>query len=282
LVWADNAIPNKNWLEVTVKASTTTTGLAADDVFYFGNAIGETGNSGSNTNVDATDELAARNNPRNSLSPFGFATVTNVHDFNKDRSVNATDELIARNNPANTLAGRLNLIDLTGVMLSAPAPSPVIDESAPVMQSAPLSLAAPIPLAVEAQDPMVTALAEDPTEPSSSTLYAPIASNISKAMLPSESFLQNSSQWLVLSSAHTLANLVNAFKASTGLDKVHSDVWASFDLTDHGDADFYADDDSYCHEIAMNLQQQKNARTTKRDKTEWFSEAQIDAVLDTI
>ncbi len=117
IVWADNAIPNKNWLEVTVKASLTTTGLATDDVFYFGNSIGETGNSVSNTNVDATDEIAARNNPKNSL--LGFATVTNVHDFNKDRSVNATDELIARNNPANTLAGRLNLIDLTAFTLTS-------------------------------------------------------------------------------------------------------------------------------------------------------------------
>jgi outer membrane protein assembly factor BamB len=39
-IWADKAIPNKNWLQVTVKADPAT-GLAADDVFYFGNTIGE-------------------------------------------------------------------------------------------------------------------------------------------------------------------------------------------------------------------------------------------------
>jgi hypothetical protein len=39
-VWADKAIPNKNWVQVTVK-SHPNTGLAADDVFYFGNTIGE-------------------------------------------------------------------------------------------------------------------------------------------------------------------------------------------------------------------------------------------------
>jgi hypothetical protein len=39
-IWADSAIPNKNWLQVTVKAGANT-GLAADDVFYFGNTIGE-------------------------------------------------------------------------------------------------------------------------------------------------------------------------------------------------------------------------------------------------
>jgi hypothetical protein len=39
-VWADKAIPNKNWLQVTVKEHPNT-GLAADDVFYFGNTVGE-------------------------------------------------------------------------------------------------------------------------------------------------------------------------------------------------------------------------------------------------
>ena len=39
LIWPDNAI-EKRWLQVTVQA-TATTGLAANDVFYFGNAIGD-------------------------------------------------------------------------------------------------------------------------------------------------------------------------------------------------------------------------------------------------
>ena len=39
--WADNAIPNRNWLQVTVKEHAAT-GLAVDDVFYFGNSAGET------------------------------------------------------------------------------------------------------------------------------------------------------------------------------------------------------------------------------------------------
>jgi predicted neuraminidase len=39
-IWADKAIPNKNWLQVTVKEHPNT-GLAADDVFYFGNTVGE-------------------------------------------------------------------------------------------------------------------------------------------------------------------------------------------------------------------------------------------------
>jgi parallel beta-helix repeat protein len=39
-VWADKAIPNKNWVQVTVKQHANT-GLTADDVFYFGNTVGE-------------------------------------------------------------------------------------------------------------------------------------------------------------------------------------------------------------------------------------------------
>ena len=55
LVWADNAITGE-WLQVTVK---TTLGLAADDVFYFGNAPGESGNDSDNTFVDVSDFAGA-------------------------------------------------------------------------------------------------------------------------------------------------------------------------------------------------------------------------------
>src|SRR5205807_2441255 len=67
VVWPDGAIRNE-WLQVTVKADAAT-GLTAPDVFYFGNAIGETGNSPANAIVNATDELGARANQRNFTSP---------------------------------------------------------------------------------------------------------------------------------------------------------------------------------------------------------------------
>jgi hypothetical protein len=92
ILWADNAI-QKQWLQVILKA-TSNTGLAAADVFYFGNAIGETGNSTANAIVNATDEILARNNPA-FIPP---ATITNPYDFNRDKAVNATDQIIARNN----------------------------------------------------------------------------------------------------------------------------------------------------------------------------------------
>ena len=92
LIWADNAI-QKQWLQVRLKASDASD-LASDDVFYFGNAVGETGNSTVNAQVNAADELATRNNK----SGLGLVAITSVYDFNRDGRVNSSDELIARNN----------------------------------------------------------------------------------------------------------------------------------------------------------------------------------------
>ena len=78
------------------------TGLVSNDVFYFGNAIGETGDSAANAYVNATDQLGARNHPHTLLSP---AASYDPYDFNHDARVNATDELIARNNQTTFLTG---------------------------------------------------------------------------------------------------------------------------------------------------------------------------------
>jgi hypothetical protein len=103
LVWPDGAIRNE-WLQVTVNADAAT-GLASPDVFYFGNAIGESGNSAADTIVDMNDELAARGDPHNFRKP---AEVTNAHDYNRDGRVDATDQLLARHNATNaTTALRL-------------------------------------------------------------------------------------------------------------------------------------------------------------------------------
>ncbi len=93
LVWDDYAVINR-WLQVTVR-STARTGLAADDIFYFGNAIGEAGNSTLNAAVNATDEIAARNAEH---GPTNLATVDDPYDYNRDRLVNTTDRSIARSN----------------------------------------------------------------------------------------------------------------------------------------------------------------------------------------
>lgn len=100
LLWGTDAV-KKSWLQVRVKA-TAATGLAVDDVFYFGNAIGEVGNATADALVNATDELRIRANPRSLLNP---AAITNVYDINRDKSVNATDQLLARANVTSPLTG---------------------------------------------------------------------------------------------------------------------------------------------------------------------------------
>jgi len=98
IIFNDSTIVNQ-WLQVTVLASGNTN-LAVDDVFYFGNALAESGNSAGDARVNATDVLLTRNNPRNLLNP---APADFRYDFNRDKRVNAADMLIARNNQTHML-----------------------------------------------------------------------------------------------------------------------------------------------------------------------------------
>ena len=91
LVWPDNAIRNQ-WLQVTVKAGQST-GLENDDVFYWGNAVGETG--GDDTAVDSQDVLAVR---ANRTGPFNPAQIDNQFDLDRSGAVDSSDVLIARGN----------------------------------------------------------------------------------------------------------------------------------------------------------------------------------------
>ncbi|MBC7784738.1 MAG: hypothetical protein H7144_12950 [Burkholderiales bacterium] len=103
LIWPDGTI-KKQWLQVTLKA-TDSTGLAANDVFYFGNAVGDTmdppatpqpGNPAV-VNVNATDLSRVVNN----YSGFTLVSLTNVFDVNRDGRVNATDYSVVVNNYSN-------------------------------------------------------------------------------------------------------------------------------------------------------------------------------------
>jgi hypothetical protein len=96
---------SKQWLQVTVQA-TANTGLAAADVHYWGNAIGETGDNPNNAFVDATDIIYTRDNPHNFLNR---APIDDVYDFNRDTFVDATDIITTRDNATNFL-NDLNLI----------------------------------------------------------------------------------------------------------------------------------------------------------------------------
>jgi hypothetical protein len=118
LIWDDsdltaplgsNEAVAQQWLQVRVKSSANT-GLAADDIFYFGNAVGEgnVGNSGGAFPVTAADALQALNN----LNALGVAPLTDANDHNRDKKVTAEDALISLNNQSG-LAPLVQL-DLSG------------------------------------------------------------------------------------------------------------------------------------------------------------------------
>src|SRR5205823_3159998 len=108
ITWADIDAVKNAWLQVTVKANTNT-GLANDDVFYFGNAIGDTGNSTSNGYTTAIDEIGARYYAADLTGLPASLAIINPYDFNRDGHVDAADELIAGSNYTNFITA-LNLI----------------------------------------------------------------------------------------------------------------------------------------------------------------------------
>jgi len=66
ITWPDGAIQNE-WLEITVLAAGL--GLPEDAVFYWGNAVGESGDSASHALVNVTDALGLRENTHGPLDP---------------------------------------------------------------------------------------------------------------------------------------------------------------------------------------------------------------------
>jgi len=105
LLWADGSISGE-WLEVCV-LPTVRTGLAAADVFYFGNAVGETGNRPDDAKVTPTDVVSVRNHPHTpGQNP---APIDAPWDFNRDQKVGPTDEVAARDHGTNA-ATALQLI----------------------------------------------------------------------------------------------------------------------------------------------------------------------------
>ena len=97
LTWADGAIRN-TWLQVTVPAGTKT-GLAAADVFYFGNAVGDTMNSTTSFRVDSQDVTRTRNAQQSKPT-----TIQGLYDHNRDGRVNTQDQVLARGGQGTTLA----------------------------------------------------------------------------------------------------------------------------------------------------------------------------------
>jgi hypothetical protein len=176
IVWENNVIENQ-WLQVTLKGGLgSTSGLAADDVFYFGNAIGETGDAAANAQVNAADEIGARYYAADLTGLPVAQAVVNAYDFNRDGQVNASDEAIAGSGYTNFM-NALKLIAPPGsleamlvVNLPAPLTAPAVAGGpAPALVAVPASESkpdlpppAPAPLPTSGD---VTAPAADPIAP---------------------------------------------------------------------------------------------------------------------
>ena len=130
-----NGSVTNEFLQVRVLANSTT-GLSADDVFYFGNAIGDTGNSSTNLRVDASDLGGVQAN----LTAFTFADVDDQYDINRDRRVDASDlGLIQANLTAFTSVPLITAPEaVIPVVVVPPVPAPPAPAPAPVTPVAPV------------------------------------------------------------------------------------------------------------------------------------------------
>jgi len=128
IIFPNGTIQNQ-WLQVTVK--TQNTGLANADIFYFGNAIGETGNSPTDAIVDVTDMTGVRNNATGSGLPVD---IENDYDFDRNGRVNVFDLIATLDHRTNSTTA-LKLITVPQIAVS----------SAPLVAVAESPDAAPIP-----------------------------------------------------------------------------------------------------------------------------------------
>jgi PKD repeat protein len=137
LIFPDGSV-TKQRLRVKVLAGGSV-GLAGDDVFYFGNAIGEAGNLAADAKVTTLDVSLTRANQISFPAPP--PVITNVYDFNRDHRANTMDVSLVRSN-LTTVMNALKLI-------APPVESPL----------APEPVAAPAPATA---DPLRAAIAASP------------------------------------------------------------------------------------------------------------------------
>jgi GEVED domain len=126
ITFPNNSLRN-TWLRVTVVANSTNI-LTQNDVFYFGNVVGDVnvGNTATRLRVNAEDTATIRLNQ----SPLpGSAAAINVYDINRDGRVDAQDTFLVRSNQ-----------QPLGIVAPLAAPGPSIP-SVPQLLTAPAVLA---------------------------------------------------------------------------------------------------------------------------------------------
>jgi len=132
IIFPNGSIRNQ-WLQVTVKLAGHT-GLITPDVFYFGNAVGETGNSSDDAIVDVSDMTAMRGAGTSS------ADIGNDYDFGRDGRVNVFD-LISLLDNRSTSETALQLITPAAIVASAPIAALVADTTVALeIATSPLAL----------------------------------------------------------------------------------------------------------------------------------------------
>jgi subtilisin-like proprotein convertase family protein len=189
ITWGNGAIKN-TWLQVIVRGndalggSNANTGLAASDVFYFGNAVGDSGAADSGAySVTSADEISARGDPHGVGNP---AAISNVNDFNRDGLVNSSDQITSRSNTT-TLGTQLKVLSIGAGGPFAPQSQSAVPAFSPSAILAPQAQSQPgqsfTPVA-----PQAASLA-DPAAPSLSPMLVaadlPRPAETAGAILPS-------------------------------------------------------------------------------------------------
>ncbi len=128
LIWAAGAI-QQQWLEVTVKA-TANTGLAAKDVFFYGNEIGATGSSNTATIAKVTSSDVTDTQTHGATLKANIP-VTNIYDFNKDGQVGSADVTDVQTHGTTNKNG-LAFINIAAGGPFAPAAAPAASSDAGV------------------------------------------------------------------------------------------------------------------------------------------------------
>jgi hypothetical protein len=196
ITWDNNVIQNQ-WLQVTVKANINT-GLGAADVFYFGNAIGESGNSTTDAVVDLQDEIGSRSNK----TGFTAAAIDNHYDYNRDGRVNATDDLIARHNRTDGAGG--NPLQLITAPVSAPPASG--DTLQPLSAAADIAITQPVTSLADIAASQPVASSQD--NAMSQTAALSVKNITSRPLTPSE---DRAASNLEMPSAREISEALSAF-----------------------------------------------------------------------